>query len=145
MPTCKNCHREISVFDADVCPYCGTAHPIDENYKTKDLTGFVKTMNGPYKLYKSKSKKTAGFLCVFLGLLGAQEFYLGFWKRGLLAILGTALLVGGIGSLLYFTIPSLQAIGSYGIPLLLGFLAYAILGARYFRGDSRDARGEPLN
>ena len=27
MPTCRHCHNQISRFDVDVCPYCGTANP----------------------------------------------------------------------------------------------------------------------
>ena len=86
MPTCRYCHKEISAFDKDVCPYCGTPHPIDDNYKTKDMTQFVDPVTGNYKLYKSKTRKAAGLLCLFMGFSGAQYFYLEELKRGILSL-----------------------------------------------------------
>jgi TM2 domain-containing membrane protein YozV len=143
MPQCKNCHREISKFDSDVCPFCGTPHPIDDNYKTKDMTQFVDPVSGDYKLYKSKSKLAAGLLCVFLGEFGAHSFYLGFWKRGLVELLSTAILLGGVGSLLFFA--ASLGVWGYLIPFFALFVFYACLSYRYFRGEStKDAAGEFL-
>ena len=76
MPICKNCHRTISKFDKDMCPYCGTGNPIEDNYQTKDVTSFIKATKTSGDLYKSKSRKTAGFLWLFLGSLGIHNFFL---------------------------------------------------------------------
>jgi len=145
MPTCKNCHREISKFDADICPYCGCPRPIDDNYKTKDMTGFVDPVSGAYKLYKSKSRKAAGFLCLFLGWAGAHDFYLGFRKRAVLELAGTLVFVGGFGSLLAFTILTSDLFIAYAAPFFVAFLVYAIASFNYFTKDSlKDANGEFL-
>ncbi len=82
MPYCKNCHKEISRLDADVCPYCGEKHPIDEDYATKDMTSHIDPVTGHYELYKSKSHKTYAILAMTLGFTGAHDFYLGFKGRG---------------------------------------------------------------
>jgi hypothetical protein len=143
MPQCKNCHREISKFDSDVCPFCGTPHPIDDNYKTKDMTQFVDPVSGDYKLYKSKSKLVAGLLCALLGEFGAHSFYLGFWKRGLIELGVTLLLIGGVGSLLFFVSP--LSFWGYLIPWFALIVVYAIISYRYFQGEStKDAAGEFL-
>jgi TM2 domain-containing membrane protein YozV len=143
MPQCKNCHREISKFDSDVCPFCGTPHPIDDNYKTKDMTQFVDPVSGDYKLYKSKSKLTAGLLCSLAGEFGAHSFYLGFWKRGLIELAISLVLIGGVGSILFFCTP--LSIWGYLIPWFALIAFYACLSYRYYQGEStKDAAGEFL-
>jgi TM2 domain-containing membrane protein YozV len=143
MPQCKNCHREISKFDSDICPFCGTPHPIDDNYKTKDMTQFVDPVSGDYKLYKSKRKLVAGLLCALLGYFGAHDFYLGFWKKGLIEAGVSLVLVGGLGSLLYFLSP--LTFWGYLIPALVLVLFYALFSLRYFKGEStKDSAGEFL-
>jgi Predicted membrane protein len=144
MPQCKNCHREITKFDNDVCPYCGTPHPIDENYKTKDMTQFVDPVSGNYQLYKSKTKKTTALLAVFLGWTGAHFFYLGYTKKGLLALLGSLIIIGGVGSLLCFTIPSISYLG-YLIAFLISWIMYPPMAVKYAKSDTyKDANGEFL-
>ncbi len=145
MPTCKNCHREISKFDSDVCPYCGTPHPIDADYKTKDITGFVDPVTGAYKLYKSKSRRTAAFLCLFLGWAGIHYFYLGFHKKGVAAALITLLGVGGIGAVLFLTQADFKNPLAFFTPFIVDFVVYAVWSVRYFTRDSLvDANGEFL-
>ncbi|MFA6620460.1 MAG: NINE protein [Bacilli bacterium] len=143
MPQCKNCHREITKFDNDVCPYCGTPHPIDENYKTKDMTQFVDPVTGNYQLYKSKSKKTAALLAIFLGWTGANFFYLGYKKNGMTALLVSILVIGGGGSLLYFT-TKMGWLG-YLTSFVIAWIFYPGLAIRYLKSDTyKDANGEFL-
>ena len=147
MPTCKYCHHTISNFDKDVCPFCGEKNPIDNSYETKDMTQFVNPVTGDFKLYKSKSRKIASFLCLFLGSLGAHSFYLGFVKKGLLELFITLAFVGGFGSLLAFVwFPKPSSPLMYLVSFGLVFIVYAIISIRYFTKDSlKDSRGEFLH
>ena len=143
MPYCKNCHREISRFDSDICPYCGTRNPIDENYKTQDVTQHIDPVKGEYKLYRSKSRKTYGLLCTLLGYFGIHEFYLGFAKKAVWELVITLLLVGGVGSLLYFLAWKNWMI--YLFLFLAVWIFYAVLGLLYAKKDTlKDAKGEFL-
>lgn len=146
MPTCRNCHKEISAFDKDVCPYCGQPHPIDENYKTKDMTQFVDPVSGNYKLYKSKSRKATGFLCLFLGFTGAPFFYLEEFKKGIISVVATLLIVGGIGTALFMLVPMTRGLGlAYIIAFLLNWIYYIVLSFVFFFKDSlKDGNGEFL-
>ena len=74
MPYCKNCHKEITKFDEDICPYCGTKNPIDPTYKTMDITSHIDPVKGTFELYKSRSQKTAAFLMMAFGYTGAAFF-----------------------------------------------------------------------
>lgn len=143
MPQCRNCHREISKFDKDICPYCGCERPIDDNYKTKDMTQFVDPVTGNYKLYKSKNRKTAGLLGIFLGAFGAPQFYLGFRKNALIILASSVLSIALVGSLLFF----FASFSFYGYLATYGvfFLTYALASIRYFSSDTlKDANGEFL-
>lgn len=144
MPECKNCHREISKFDSDVCPFCGTPHPIDDNYKTKDMTSFVDPITGNYKLYRSKSRKAAFALCLSLGWAGAHFFYLGFLKKGLISIVVSLLIIAGVGLPLFFFLP-LLSFWSFVIAFGLCWIIYLPLAIKYLFSDSyKDANGEFL-
>jgi TM2 domain. len=145
MPSCRNCHKEISAFDKDVCPFCGTPHPIDENYKTKDMTQFVDPVTGNYQLYKSKTHKAAGLLCLFLGFAGAHYFYLEEPKKGIASLLATLLLVGGIGCGLFFLVPLLSNALAFVLPFAAIWLYYVVFSLFLFFKDSlKDGNGEFL-
>jgi hypothetical protein len=144
MPECRNCHREITKFDNDVCPYCGTPHPIDENYKTKDMTSFVDPVTGDYKLYKSKSKKTAAILAFGCGYSGAPLFYLGYLTKGLIVLGVFILLYAGLSLGLYFGVKALSW-WAFLIPLGMAYLVNIPFGVRYLKNDSlKDKNGEFL-
>ncbi len=145
MPICKNCHRTIQKFDKDMCPYCGTENPIEDNYATKDVTGFIKTTHVDGDLYKSKSRKTAGFLCLLLGYLGIHNFYLGYTKKAILELLLTLVVVGGGGCALFFLLEPLKNALAFVIPFALMFIIFAIISVHYFKDDSlTDSNGELL-
>ena len=143
MPYCKSCHKEISRLDNDVCPYCGEKDPIDADYATKDVTSSINPITGKYELYKSKSLKAYVILCMALGFLGVHDFYAGFWKRGIVFLVSFLLLVGGIGSLIFFL-----AWKSFWIYLILFFafvafdLIYGFLLSK--KAPLKDAEGEYL-
>jgi len=144
MPYCKNCHREISKFDADICPFCGEKNPIDPSYETMDITKHIDPMAKGYGLYKSKSHKTLIWLCGLLGYFGAHDFYLGFKKRAIYELISTIVIVGGAGSIFYFTklIPNGLA---YVIPFAVVWLIYVIVAIVLSKNDSlKDSNGEFL-
>ncbi len=147
MPICKYCHHTISNFDKDICPFCGEKNPIDNAYETKDMTQFVNPVTGDYKLYKSKSRKMASFLCLFLGSFGVHSFYLGFVKRGIVELLLSLAFIGVLGSLLAFAFNLGWPIPiCFLLPLALVFVCYAFVSIRYFTKDSlKDKRGEFLH
>jgi TM2 domain-containing membrane protein YozV len=66
------------------------------------MTQFVDPVTGNYQLYKSKSKKTAALLAIFLGWTGAHFFYLGYKRNGWIALLASLAIIGGGGSFLFF-------------------------------------------
>jgi TM2 domain-containing membrane protein YozV len=145
MPQCRNCHRQISNYDKDVCPFCGTPNPIATDYKTQDMTQFVDPLTGDYKLYKSKSKKATGFLMLFLGVFGAPYFYVKKTVAGIIVLASSLAIIGGIGSLLFFLVPALHNALGYLIPFLALFVIYALLSIRIFTADSlKDGNGEFL-
>jgi len=104
MPNCKNCNREISNFDNDICPYCGCEHPIEDDYQTMDITRNITKKNPSYQLYKAKKKKTFALLAFFLGFLGIENFYIGFKKKGLIKLLCSIGIYGVLTAVLYFFI-----------------------------------------
>lgn len=146
MPICKYCHKTISNFDKDVCPYCGEKDPIEETYETKDMTQFVNPVTGEYKLYKTKSRKVAAVLCFFFGFLGASSFYLGYWKRGISILSGSLIFTLGLGLLLHLGLQvPLSPYLCYLIPVLGLLLASIGFSIRYMLKDSvKDKNGEFL-
>ncbi len=74
MKYCKNCGKEI-IPGGDICLGCGK--PID-NKKINNQSG--------------KSKNVAGLLAIFLGTIGANNFYLGQTKRAIAKILLTVVM-----------------------------------------------------
>ena len=144
MPRCKYCHEQISKFDNDVCPHCGEKNPIDDNYRTMDVTGYVDRQSGDYKLYKSKKRQTAGLLCCFLGIFGVDAFYLGFTQKAVIRLCVDLLLYAGVSLLLLFAVKWNAAL-SFLLPFGVEFLAYLFYSLFYWKGeDLKDARGEFL-
>lgn len=140
MPICRNCHRTISKFDRDICPYCGTPNPIADNYETKDVTSFLNTTGKNQKLYRSKSRLCAALLCLFVGEFGIHSFYLGFHKRAWIELAITLLLIGGLGSVLCFLTP--LSFWGYLLPFFVLWLVAMAFSIRYFTQESlTDANG----
>ncbi len=144
MPRCKSCQKEITKFDTDICPYCGEKNPIDPNYETIDVTSYIKPQEQNYELYRSKSRKTAAFLCLGLGYLGVHSFYLGFRRTGLIQCLVSILLIAGIGSALFFT-KAWESPLAFLVPFFVIWAVYMLQSIYYFKKDNlKDARGEFL-
>lgn len=97
MPKCKNCGENITKFDKEICPYCGCKHPLDEeSAETCDVTQTIETMENtdPDISYEIHKKSITSILGLFLGIAGADAFYLGFIKEG---IIRCVLSVTGLG------------------------------------------------
>lgn len=144
MPLCKNCHREISRFDSDVCPYCGEPHPIEDDYKTKDMTKFLDPVKEEEGLYRSKRKLAYVLLTFFLGPFGAGEFYIGKMKSGLAYLILTFLFLALFGTAFYFLVPGIGAywfLIGYALPFALGAGKAVSLVTK---DDLKDGNGEFL-
>ena len=136
MPKCRNCNKTISKQDFDICPYCGIDHPIESGYKTQDVTQFIDPVTGEYDLYVSKSRKVAVLLSALLGFSGAAFFYLKMRKWAIISLLVTLILVGGVGSLLFFLAwPHPLA---YILPFLVSYLPH--IGFAVYLGISHSAK-----
>lgn len=143
MPNCKYCHKTISTFDNDICPHCGALNPIEEDYKTKDITSFIDPVSGEYKLYKSKSKKTFLILNATLGIFGASYFYLGFLLKGFICLFSSLVLILGIGFALFFT--CLNNAFAFLIPFFALICFYLIRTIFLSKDDTlKDKNGEFL-
>jgi len=145
MPVCKYCGLKITNQDFDICPHCGEKDPIDAKYKTKDITSFVDPVTGE-ALYKSKTKKKAGLFEMFLGSFGVCSFYLGYKMKGIVSILVTLIIVGGLGTVFFFVVPGLAGnVLSYIIPFAAVFLFHVGCSLKYFiKPDIKGADGELL-
>ena len=143
MAKCKYCQRSIERFDADICPYCGGKNPLDETYKTMDVTQTFLNVNSDGELYRSKSKKTALLFGGFLGAFGAQWFYLGYKKQGIAELLITLISTLGIGFLLFFTVlpNALAFIIPFAINVIVGIIFMIRLAMEV---SPKDGRGELL-
>ncbi len=144
MPRCRSCHREITRFDDDVCPYCGEAHPIEDGYLTKDMTKFIDPVEGSNSLYKSKRKIVYLLLSFFLGAFGAGDIYLGRLRAAAATFLLTSIFVAGLGTALYFLVPSLSGFAfliAYALPFAVSAGKSAYLSTR---DDLKDSNGEFL-
>lgn len=143
MPYCKNCHKEISRLDSDLCPYCGEKNPIASDYATKDVTSHIDPVSGEFKLYKSKSKKLYVLLAFCLGFLGVHDFYLGYKGRGVAFLLSFLISLAGVGLGLFFTV--LPSAWAFLIPLFVWVLFDGALGLVLLKKDClKDATGEYL-
>ncbi len=144
MPECKYCHESLTRFNKDVCPYCGGKKPLEGvDSSTIDITKVLDPVssNEAETPIKFKRRLVAGLLTIFFGLFGANFFYLGHIKTGLIALAISFLLIGGVGSLLCF-VTTLTPIWSYLIPALALETIYIVLGFIYFfKQGLKDAKG----
>jgi len=143
MAKCRYCGSQISRLDKEICPFCGGRKPLEgTDTSTIDITKAFDPATLEKEGLKRKSKGAAVILAVCFGWMGANFFYLGYWKKGLIQILASILLMS-IGFLLYgLVIDSIWCILVPSIDIFLGniFCAYRYLT----RHDITDARGEFL-
>lgn len=102
MAQCKYCHADITRLDKDVCPFCGGTKPLEgSDGKTQDITKIIDQVEHADQI-KYHSKIVAAILAILLGIFGANSFYLGYKKKGFIALAISLVFIGGLGSLIYF-------------------------------------------
>ena len=141
MARCKYCGAEISRLDKDNCPFCGGRKPLEGiDSSTQDMTKALEDLKDLDDLPAQKSKKLAAFLAIVGGVFGLHEFYLGKAKIALLYIALSLIWIGGVGSLLFFSVfPNPFA---YLIPFFVWEAILIVVGILiYVRPDIIDSRG----
>ena len=129
MPKCKNCHENITKFDKEICPFCGGKKPLEGvDDSTYDITQFVDIMKKSDQEVKFKQRKRVanGLLCMFLGIFGADAFYLGFKKIGFIRLIIDILIYAAISLILFFFTE--LSFYSFIIPFGALFIIYFIIG-----------------
>lgn len=140
MPKCRNCQKTISSRDRDICPYCGIANPIEEGYKTQDITQFIDPVTGEYKLYESKKRSLAVLFSCLLGPFGVAFFYLERKLWAVLSIVLTLILVG-VGVVLALFVHPLLVL----IPIILDYIIHIVYGIYLASSHAaKDGNGEFL-
>lgn len=141
MAKCKYCGESISRLDKDVCPFCGGNKPLDGiDDSTQDITKAIEQIDVNTM---QRSKVIAAVMAFLLGIFGLHNFYLGKNKIGLVTFGISAITIGGIGSILFFTV--LNNVFAYLIPYF--FLEALMIGVGISilaRHDIKDERGEFL-
>lgn len=143
MAKCKYCHEDISRLDKDICPFCGAQHPLDgQDTTTQDITKVLGEYIDP-KTIHVHSRILAGILAITLGFLGVHSFYLNKKKMGFIGLILSLVLIGGIGSILFFG--TSLGVFAYLIPYFAIEVLMIAVGVSYFiRRDVVDGYGEFL-
>ena len=138
---CRHCGENISRLDKDICPFCGGLKPLEgASNETQDITKVLEEVKVEHEVSKPKIRLVAFFLEFFLGILGADSFYIGKWKRALIFIGISIVFITGGGFALFFTgIPNAWA---FLIPMFVDMTGHIIFSLNYlFRHDIKDSKG----
>lgn len=146
MPTCRNCHAQITRFDKDICPFCGTKDPLKGvTSETIEITSYISPVEDEEvkDIIKMKKRWVASLLAMILGVFSAHYFYLGYLKRGLVNLIASIVIVALVGSLLFFLDNYFKSnFLAYIIPLAGLYLINIIEGISIiFNKDMKDKRG----
>lgn len=143
MPKCKYCGENITKFDKEICPFCGGKKPLEgvESY-TVDITQTINTVDKKtVENYKQHSKLVNSLLCMFLGIFGADSFYLGHFKLGISRLLVGLIYIISTFCILYFAV-NLEILYSLLISIGSIFVVYFILGIiGFFLNSRKDSNG----
>lgn len=143
MPKCKYCGENITKFDKEICPFCGGKKPLEgvESY-TVDITQTINTVDKKtVENYKQHSKLVNSLLCMFLGIFGADSFYLGHFKLGISRLLVGLIYIISLFCILYFAV-NLEILYSLLISIGSIFVVYLILGIiGLFLNSRKDSNG----
>lgn len=143
MPKCKYCGENITKFDKEICPFCGGKKPLEgvESY-TVDITQTINTVDKKtVENYKQHSKLINSLLCMFLGIFGADSFYLGHFKLGISRLLVGLIYIISLFCILYYAV-NLEILYSLLISIGSIFIVYFILGViGLFLNSRKDSNG----
>lgn len=144
MVKCKYCGQNISRLDKDICPFCGGKSPLEgTDASTQDVTKVLEQYSSAKKI-KHHSRVVAAILSFLLGFLGINFLYVGRTKKFLISLCFSIVLIGGVGSVLFFLTP-LKIFG-YLIPYFLIEIVMIVVGINYLiRHDITDSNGEFLD
>ena len=143
MPKCKYCGENITKFDKEICPFCGGKKPLEgvESY-TVDITQTINTVDKKtVENYKQHSKLVNSLLCMFLGIFGADSFYLGHFKLGISRFLVGLIYIISLFCILYFAV-NLEILYSLLISIGSIFVVYFVIGIiGLFLNSRKDSNG----
>ena len=143
MPSCRNCGARLTKFDKDICPVCGTEHPLEGvDTETVDITSQI-DLNAFQEGQKVvRHRKTMLLLSCLIGFTGAMFFYLKNKKNGLLWLLINLGLAASI-ALILSLVAHLHVALAIGIALIVLYIANTITGIVYFyKPNLKDNEGE---
>src|SRR5574344_155282 len=145
MPKCKYCGSNITKFDKDICPICGAKNPFGgDDSQTVDITETIDTINqkDDKKIdCKQKSRLIRGFLCMFLGIFGIDDLYLGIKKRFLIRLCVSAVCYVALVAIFYFVFKDNIALMLL-LPFLIIFAIYFVIGIiLLFIKNQKDSNG----
>lgn len=143
MPKCKYCGENITKFDKEICPFCGGKKPLEGvDSFTVDITQTINTVDKKtIQNYKQHSKVVNSLLCMFLGIFGADSFYLGYFKLGISRLLVGLVYIIGLFCILFFAV-NLDLLISFLISFGSIFIVYFILGIiGFFLHNRKDCNG----
>ena len=138
---CKHCGENISRLDKDVCPFCGGLKPLEGvTNETQDITKALSEVELDKVKVHQKRRLIAFFLEFFLGIFGADNFYIGKWKRALIFIAISIVLITGGGFALFFT--GIGNAWAFLIPMFVDMVGHIVFSLNYlFRHDIKDSKG----
>ena len=144
MPKCRYCHEHISRLDKEYCPFCGGKKPLEGvDDSTIDITKVFNPVELKKQNLKPRSKVVTAILCFVLGIFGCDEMYISRPKRALITIVITLVMIGGVGSLLFFL--ALHNAFGYLIPYFVLELYFVFKGIYILTSPTiKDGRGEFL-
>ena len=144
MPVCRHCGSRISKFDKDRCPICGEINPLEgTNSDTIEITSQVNLNDADFGDYKPKRKSIFLILSILIGFTGSQFFYLRYLKAGLITLLISLAIFGGVFSIFYFGANNLLL--GILIPLIIVYVANIVFGIIiYLKPSFKDAHGNLL-
>ena len=143
MPSCRNCGARLTKFDKDICPVCGTPHPLEGvNSETVEITSQVDLSGFEAGQKVVRRRKQMLLLACLLGFTGAAFFYL---KRKVLALIWLVANLAVIAGLvcLFLFVAKLPPVAAILIPIAIAYVVNAIVGVIYFYlPNLKDGEGE---
>ena len=143
MPVCKNCYSRIDKFNKERCPICGVINPFEG--MVSDTIEITTYLDVDRKDYHPRKRVTELLLHIFLGWIGVNWYYTYKYKKGLIALAITLVLVGLGGFFLGYFIPSIGYKFSFLIIFLIIFIVHLIYAVvAYTIPNRKDGRGDFL-
>lgn len=142
MAKCKYCNADITRLDKDVCPFCGASKPLEgTDTSTQDITKVIGQVEKPVEI-KHKKRVIALILSIIFGIFGAPFYYIGKLKNGFIALAISVVLIGGLGTGLFF---AMNNVFGFLIPYFVLEIVHIILGIRFITSHNLvDKNGEFL-